>query len=524
VVALGVLVAAMVSGLAACTPPKPVPLEPAALLSRISSRSLDDAAVVAALQSQRLVSENGAGPRRWDLDAMTVAAWALRSELAVTAARERVAAASVVEARQFPNPVLSLTPELITNAATGTSPWTAAVLLTWLIRAPGARAAAIDQARAASEGAVWDGMTGAWDIRSQVRSAMLDLVLAQRSVALADEELGLRRQAVEMAQTRVRVGAWEQPELDRAGAEQLAAQNESASASAAAHAAMLRVASATGLTGEAALPATLVLPKLDDMPKVLASVRVPDRDAVVLNRLDVARALADYRGADAAWRAQVARRFPDLGAGPGYTYDKGDHKIVVTLSGEVPLLHTNSAAEATADARRREAAAAVEVVQQTALAQFDRAGAAVAAAAERLAGAQRVVAARRSAVAAQRKRQLSGAGDRSDVVARELELLAARRSELEALRATVDALSEFETSVQRPLWPPSKLDVRREQAPDRAARAGATDTSALDTRRGEQTPDRAAGAAATGDLQKISASQRTRHEPAMSSPAKESLP
>ncbi len=455
-----VAVSAMLSS--ACAPPKPVPLDAAAVLGHISSRTLDDAAVVAALNAHRLAATDPAGPRCWDLDALTVAAWALRSEMAVTASRRSAAASDLVAARQFPNPILSLTPELVTNAATGTSPWTAAVLLTWLIRSPGARAAAIAQATAVGQGAMWDAVAGAWNVRSEVRAALLDLALARSASALADQELGLRLSATAVAATRVQLGAWGGPELDRARAEQMAADTEQAAANAAVSAAAQHVATATGLASQAVLPATLTLPQLNSLPQVLAGLRTPDRDAVVLSRLDVARALADYDVADAAWRAQVARRFPDLGVGPGYTYDRRDHKIVVAVSGELPLLHSNDAAEASVEAGRREAAASVEVVQQAAMAQFARAVAALAAAAERLEGVQHLVAARHGALMAESRRVEAGAGEHGDVVARELEWIAARRLELEALRAGVDALTELEASVQRPLWPPSALDAGEE--------------------------------------------------------------
>ncbi|MBI5506215.1 MAG: TolC family protein [Deltaproteobacteria bacterium] len=426
--------------------------------------------------------------------------------MAVAAARRSAAASDLAVAQQFPNPILSLTPELVTNAATGTSPWTAAVLLTWLIRSPGSRAAAIDQAVAAGQGAAWDALAATWEIRSQVRTALLDLVLARSAAALAGEELALRRSALAIAETRVRVGAWGQPELDRARAEQLAAETQHASAAAGADAALLRVATATGLASQAALPAALALPDLDGLPQVLAAQRVPDRDAVVLNRLDVARALAEYDRADAAWRAQVARRFPDLSAGPGYTYDRRDHKIVVAVSGEVPLLHSNDAAQAAAEARRTEAAAAVEVAQAAALAQFSRAGATLTAAAHGLAGAERVVAARRSATAAERRRVAAGAGERNDVVARELECVAARRLEMDALRTGVDALTQLEASVQRPLWPQSLLDVRADARADGAAVSGVDDTLA----------------GSKGVVQDLLVSERLRGAPSAS--AKESLP
>src|SRR3546814_1957445 len=83
----------------------------------------------------------------WTLDALTVAAWQLRPELAQARAGERAASADVAAAARKPNPLLSFTPEWIYNAPAGVSTWIAALLVSQVFENPDKRAARSAQAR-----------------------------------------------------------------------------------------------------------------------------------------------------------------------------------------------------------------------------------------------------------------------------------------------------------------------------------------------------------------------------------------
>src|SRR4029078_13365646 len=72
---------------------------------------------------------------------------------------------------------------------------------------------------------------------------------------------------------------------------------------------------------------------------------------------------AEFRSADAAWRTEMAKRYPDLALGPGYMYDQGDRKVTFSLSFELPLHSHNEGGIAKARADRDRVIAEAEVLQ-----------------------------------------------------------------------------------------------------------------------------------------------------------------
>ena len=92
-------------------------------------------------------------------------------------------------------------------------------------------------------------------------------------------------------------------------------------------------------------------------PRSRSRRRCIQRDAV-LNRLDVRRALAQYAAAEADLQLEIAKQYPDLQIGPGYTYEEGNSFFTLGLSATLPVFNRNQGPIAEAEARRRQAAAA----------------------------------------------------------------------------------------------------------------------------------------------------------------------
>jgi len=92
------------------------------------------------------------------------------------------------------------------------------------------------------------------------------------------------------------------------------------------------------------------------------------RRQAVLNRADVLAALSEYEASQAALQLEIARQYPDIHIGPGYTFDAGAHKFVLPVSGiTLPLLNQNQGPIAEASARRKEVAARVNALQAQAI-------------------------------------------------------------------------------------------------------------------------------------------------------------
>ncbi len=451
--------ATLVAGtLAGCVSAPPAPIDPAHTAERLTTRSLDDPRIARALTSAGLPSPQEAG---WSLDSLTAAAWTLRPEVAAAAADVAAANAAQRVAGQLPNPVLSLGPAYLShNANANVSPWVMAASLGFTIETGGKRAIRKAQARAALQVLQWQSAETLWQTRQDVRKALLEWQLAGLSLALAEQEAALRADISNWVDTEIRFGAAAQPErltaqtgLAQAQAQLRTARGELAAAQAA-------LAASLGVVTEN-LPLERVQPvALDSLPDPAATPRARWREWSVLNRLSINRALADYQVAEQELRMAVAKQYPDISFGPGYTYDKGDSVITLALGLTLPVLHTERAQINAALAARQKVATHFEVTQGQALAQVDTALARYIAAYASLEQTRKAEAAVATAVSSAQRRLNEGAADRGELLSAQLASVTARRATLDAVRSATSALELLEESVQRPVWPLSKLTVQ----------------------------------------------------------------
>lgn len=434
--------------LAGCISAPPAPLDLAASAAALEARTLDDAAVREALARANLPAEGV-----WTLDRLTVAAWALRPEIAVARADAAQARAAAQVAGQLPNPSLSFDPAYLTDNASGSlSPWTVAASLGFTLETGGKRGIRESQARAEMASREWQVAEAFWKVRQDVRKAWAARVFAERALALAEHEASLRTSFSNWVETALRFGAVAQPE-------RLAAVTALAQAQAAARAARGEMAAANAAlaaaVGVVEMPFDRVVPLPENLPAVIDAPTL--RGQALVNRLSIRRALADYDVAEESLRLAVARQYPDISFGPGYTYDKGDRGVTLTLGFTLPVFHGERAAIDEALAVRTKAAAQVTAEQAQALGDIAAASGRYAAAYAAWTETPDAVDAGRRASAAAEARLQSGAGDRSEQVTAALAQVAAERAALESFRAAVEALAALEDGVQAPLWPASTL-------------------------------------------------------------------
>ena len=135
--------------------------------------------------------------------------------------------------------------------------------------------------------------------------------------------------------------------------------------------------------GRASLAATLSVPNtaldgIDLDMRGIAHPRQPDRlepliHSALTSRPDVLAALAHYAAAEAALRLAVAQQYPAIDIGPGYHYDQGDNKFILSISLPLPILNQNQGPIAQARAARRVAAEQFLATQTNVLAEIDQA-------------------------------------------------------------------------------------------------------------------------------------------------------
>ena len=440
---------------------QPAPIEPAASAKMLTERTLQAPEVMSALTRMGMPQQAA-----WSLDALTAAAWSLRSDIAVARADIQTGLSAERVAGEIPNPTVSFDESsFLTNNLGDPTTWVVAAAINFVLERGDKRQIRVDQARADTETRRWRLTELLWQARAELRRAMAARDIANRSIALAQDELTLRQNYLDWVETNIRFGLGigadrltAQTNLVRAQAQLRAARGDLATAEA-------QIAAATGIAIEK-LPLTQLMPIVtDNLPAPESYDLVSMRDIALINRLTVRHALADYAVSEQALRQALARQYPDLNIGPGYNYDRGDHAITIAASAVLPILHDESATIDQAVKTRTTAAAQFQAAQSTALGEVDTATARYRAAYTALLDARNSEDVATMASQEVQRRLTAGAADRGEVLTADTNYALAQRATLDALKLVVDALGALEDSVQRPIFPPSTLAIQRPDNP-----------------------------------------------------------
>jgi outer membrane protein TolC len=364
-------------------------------------------------------------------------------------AQMRVAEAQIVAAGARPNP--SLSGEIGYN----TSPESKALfslIPNFTIQTAGKRGYRILQAERMAEAARLGVGEAGWRVRSRARTALLDYLISVRRRDLLRREEQLRSEIVQIFDRRLEAGEAARPELDvfrvdlvTTQAALLASEGETGRA----HAAL---ASAIGLPLPAIGETAIEWPQFDSPPlEDQLPLRTVQR-AGLLHRIDVRRLVTEYAAADASLRLEVARQYPDIQIGPGYTFEEGFSRYVFSGSlAPVPLFHRNRGLIGVAEAERARVETQVAAVQAQAIGEIERALAQYrSATAEWSEAARRLIAIRTEREEAAVKALEAGEGDRLAVALTRLESVTAERARLDALARVQAALGALEDAVQQP--------------------------------------------------------------------------
>jgi outer membrane protein TolC len=453
VAVVGSWVAGILLACSACQHVPPAPIDAAANAQRLSSRSLTDPSVVAAL-----ALHGGSADDTWSLDELTLAAWTLRTDLAVARAEVAARRAAGVVAGERPNPRVSTTTEKVTDSGAA-EPWVVGAALAFDLELGNKREIRAQRAAAEAAGLEWAFGEELWRARSEVRAALLDVALGERLAAIDREEADLTADFLAWVEARFARGAATTSERLAA----LQAANESVSRreldQATLATATATLAAAVGVSAQEVERVSPESPPLSELPEIDRASVDRARELAIVNRLDVRRALADYEVAEQDLRAAVSKQYPDLTLAPGYLLDQGDHKITLALDLPVPLFHGAKASIQQAIAERAVAAAKFDEVQAAALAAIDLGFTRYQSSRGALQAAERAERAASDAEAMLQRRFAAGAADRGELLAGRIAAAGLKRAALEARRVSVDATTALENGIQSPLFPASSLET-----------------------------------------------------------------
>lgn len=305
--------------------------------------------------------------------------------------------------------------------------------------------------------AEWDFEAARIDVLTRVTSAFLDVVVSQRSVALAEQTRALFEKVNETVKTRVEAGVVSPIEETKAGVSLATARIDEQRARRALAADRMTLAALWGQesplfeSAEGDLQPPAVLPDFATLVQHVA--RNPD----------VARWATEIARRDAARKLESARSVPDLTVSAGYRRltDVDSNALVVGASIPLPFLDRNRAgiqasSERIAAAREEERAAKTRVT--TALAQLYRDLAAAHDEAAALAAS--VLPGARSAFGAIEEGYRLGRFGYLDVLDAQRTLVAAEVQHLRALSNVQKAVTQIERLTGVPLSDAASAPVK----------------------------------------------------------------
>jgi len=373
-------------------------------------------------------------------------------------ARARVgeAQAAVVTAGARPNPGLSVAPGI-------PSPYLFSVDLAVPIETAGKRGHRIESARSLEHAARFDLADSAWKIRSGVRLALLNYLLASRTLDLLRSEEQVRGDQVNILQQRFSVGEIPRPEVDLSRIELSKTHLAISTAEGRLAGAKATLAASIGIPVGSLQGLDFSWSDLDSPPNAESLSPEQIQREAVLNRLDVRRSLAQYAAAEADLQLEISKQYPDIQIGPGYTYEEKNNFFTLGLSTTLPIFNRNQGPIAEAEARRKESAAAFLEKQAQVIAGSERALALYIAALKELAEADQSLHRLQDAQLQMMQQAVRlGEEDRLALSGVRIESSVVTRTRLDALARVQSALGELEDAVQRPLDPGDAFSITPE--------------------------------------------------------------
>jgi outer membrane protein TolC len=307
----------------------------------------------------------------------------------------------------------------------------------------------------------------AWAVRSGLRTALVNYLLSLRAVDLFQKEEAVRLQNIELLDRRFRAGEIPWPDVNTARIDlanfQLA----------------MRAAEGQIATNRAALAAAIGVPvavlagkrfeleSLEHPPPADELSTEAIQSAAVLNRLDVRRSLDEYEAAQSNLQLEVAKQYPDIDMGPGYSYEESYHFLSFGPSLVLPLRNHNEGPIAEAEAQRKAAGVQLRIMQSTVIADSEKALAAYRAARATLDEADRAIRLQSGQIAIAKQGAVAGETDQLVPVGAELQGAIAASARIQILQQVQATLGALEDAVERPLGPESMPAL-----PERAPRSG----------------------------------------------------
>ncbi|WP_294332849.1 TolC family protein [uncultured Sphingomonas sp.] len=437
--------------LAGCMRYQPAPVILGERAQALAAAQFDPAAIQA--DARRIAPD--AAPAGLDRLALFAALLTRDPKIAQARAAIATAAAEARSSRHAVGPTFTLSTEYAHDPS-ASSPWLLGGAANLPLDRGQQRQARLDRADLAVLIARDDYAETVWSERMALRRALIDGAIAARQVAAGEAIATLHARQIAALERQAQAGAIPGASLSPYRA--LQAQERRATEDARSR----QIAARAAIAGLLAVPVAaladqpMVWPEFD-RPSAEPAVTITPalRLQAVTARADVLRALATYDQTDADVRLEIARQYPTISLGPGYTWERGLVKLPLAINLALPSFDRNRAAIRTALAKRDEAAAAIDTVLTTAQAEIDAALVERRAAMVALTRLQTSELPQLDAAAAQAEARLSrGQIARADWVDAQIAAQTARLNALDLLARVQTAEAALENALRRPIEGP----------------------------------------------------------------------
>ncbi len=422
---------------------QPAPIVAGSTASQFESRGLADDGL-RSFEEKNLNQPVPWPPKTWNLQTISLAALYFNPTLDLARARVARADAAVVTAGGRPNPTVGISPGI-------PSPYLFTLDFAVPIETAGKRGYRVQSARNLDQAARLDLADSAWTVLSGVRLALLNYLLASRSLDLARSEVEVRADQVNILEEILSAGEMTRLDVDLSRIELSRAEVALRASEGQTAEAKTVLAAAIGIPVASLQDAQFAWPDMDTPPSPESTFSAQIQRDAVLNRLDVRRALAQYAAVEADLALEIAKQYPDINIGPGYTYEERNSFFTVGISSTIPLFNRNEGPIAEAEARRREAAALFLQTQAQVIAKSERAFAVYQSALRELTEAQSFYQRQETQLQIVQQAILAGAENGLSLDGVRIQLSVLARAKLDALGRAQRALGDLEDAVQRPL-------------------------------------------------------------------------
>ncbi len=436
--------------LAGCATYHARPLKPAAFQSRFHARSLTNPQLKAFIARQPIKLQPGF-PHVQTLSTLVAAAWYYSPALRVQLAQLALDNANMISAGQSPNPTVALSPTYAAKAGPGISPWILGFNFNIPIETAARRQDRMAQAAALTRAGRFDLGEAAWNVRQRVRLTLIDYLFARRRLALLRQQVRNTSMIQSLIKARFQAGDISRPVY--IAAEIQARQAALALVAAQGQVRQRRIVLAAALSMPLRALAGVHISHAQLMhtpPAQSLNIKRLSR-AALLNRMDIQSLLAQYQAAEAELKLQIARQYPDIQLGPGYSFNQGANDFTLGFTMALPVFNQNQGAIAAANAHRLIIAAELMRKQTAVITRIRSALSQYRSALRQWHTANAIEIQARTQLRATRRGFQAGAKSRLALSEAQLALNTFAQAALRARRSAVLALGNLESLLEKPL-------------------------------------------------------------------------